>query len=472
MISLKKVEMTKQLQKRVVNPILIYDFNILLMKITIMKKSLLLSFLFISSFTFPQPTKFQKIDSLLTFLYQNNKFMGSIALRENDKIVFVKSYGYATIEPNKLLDVTTKLKIGSITKTFTATMIMQLIDEKKLTLETKLSAFYPNIKNADKITIHHLLHHRTGIPDFLNDDPSIVEVIYKETKKEDLLKRIEGYTSAFEPNSQHKYSNSNYNLLGYILEDITKKNFAENLNTRIVKKLKLKNTVLAPKIDVSKNEGYSFSFNGKSWEKTPEWSNSLAFSSGAIASTPSDLTTFFYGLFNGKLVSQQALEQMKTMEDYYGKGLITAPFYEKKFYAHTGGIESFRAVTGYNPEDQLTVSLIVNGDNFNRNDIMIGVLSFYYGKEFQFPNLNGFAVSKEKIVSYVGTYSSPSFPLKITITEVNGSLLGQATGQSSFLLTAQSETEFVFDTAGIQLNFSPNKMTLQQGGMKFELNKE
>lgn len=436
-----------------------------------MKK--LLCFFFLStSLVFSQQSKFEKIDSLLTFLYQNNKFMGSIALRENDQIVFAKTYGYADVETNKSLDINTKLKIGSITKTFTATMIMQLIDEKKLTLETKLSAFYPNIKNADKITIHHLLHHRTGIPDFLNDDPSIVEVVYKETKKEDLLKRIENYASDFEPNSKHKYSNSNYNILGYILEDITHKSYVENLNTRIVKKLKLKNTVLAPKIDVSKNEGYSFSFNGKSWEKTPEWSNSLAFSSGAIASTPSDLTAFFYGLFNGKLVSQQALEQMKTMEDYYGKGLVIAPFYEQKFYSHTGGIESFRAVAGYNTEDRFAVSLLVNGDNFSRNDIMIGVLSFYYGKEFQFPNLKGFTVSKEKMLSYIGTYSTPSFPLKITITEVNGTLLGQATGQSSFLLTAQSETEFVFDTAGIQLIFGDNKMTLKQAGMKFDFTKE
>jgi CubicO group peptidase (beta-lactamase class C family) len=91
--------------------------------------------------------------------------MGSIALSENNKIVF-KTYGFADVESNKKLDVNTKLKIGSITKTFTSTIIMQLIDEKKLTLDTKLSKFYPNIKNADKITIHHLLHHRTGIPDF------------------------------------------------------------------------------------------------------------------------------------------------------------------------------------------------------------------------------------------------------------------------------------------------------------------
>lgn len=429
-----------------------------------MKNLVLLSVLFISSIAFSQQSKFQKIDSLLTFLNTNNKFMGELSISENGKNVFEKAYGFADVESGKKLDVNTKLKIGSITKTFTATMIMQLVDEKKLTLDTKLSKFYPKIPNADKITIHQLLHHRTGIPDFLNDDLNVAQYIYVANKKEDLVKRIEGYTPAFEPNSQHKYSNSNYNLLGYIIEDITGNTFAENLNTRIVKKLGLKNTLLPEKIKLSNNEGYSFSFNGKIWEKTPEWSNSLAFAAGAISSTTSDLNIFLEGLLEGKLVSKSALEQMKTMEDNYGKGMIIAPFGEKKFYGHTGGIEFFRAAAGYNPDDKTGFAIIVNGDNYNRNDIMIGVLSLFYGKEYTFPDLKGFKVSKETLDKYVGVYSTPAFPLKITVTQVNGELVAQATGQSSFPLTSKSETEFTFAPAGIKINFAENTFTILQGG--------
>ncbi|MGV9003059.1 serine hydrolase domain-containing protein [Flavobacterium sp.] len=435
-------------------------------------KKILLLLLITSQFGFAQQTKFQKIDSLLTFLSANNKFMGSIALRENNKVVFAKAYGFADVETNKALDVNTKLKIGSITKTFTATMIMQLNEEKKLTLETKLSKFYPKIVNADKITIHDLLHHRTGIPDFLNDDPNAAEYIFVFNKREDLIKRIEGYTSDFEPNSKHKYSNSNYNLLGYILEDITKKSFADNLNTRIVKKLGLKNTTFPEKIDVSKNESYSYLFDGKSWMKIPEWNNSLSFAAGAISSTPSDLTEFMWGLFNGKLVSKTSLEQMKAMEDDYGKGLIIAPFYGKKFYGHTGGIESFRAVVGYNEEEKLGMSLIVNGDNYSRNDIMIGVLSLYYEMPYPFPDLSSFPVSKTILERYEGSYSSITIPLKINITIENGLLTAQATGQSPFTLTAKSETEFVFDAAMIKMIFSENTFILNQGGMKYEFKKE
>jgi hypothetical protein len=332
--------------------------------------------------------------------------------------------------------------------------------------------FYPKIPNADKITIHHLLHHRTGIPDFLNDDPTVGEFIYVENKKEDLVKRIENYTSAFEPNSQHKYSNSNYNLLGYIIEDITKKSFSENVNTRIVKKIGLKNTLFPTKIDITKNEGYSYFFDGKNWAKVPEWHSSLSFTAGAMASTTDDLNLFLEALLEGKLTSKSSLEQMKSMEDYYGKGLIIAPFENRKFYGHTGGIENFRAAAGYNPEDKTGFAIIVNGDNYNRNDIMIGVLSLFYGSGYSFPEFKQFEVSKAVLEKYVGTYKSAAFPMKIKVFVENGNLLAQATGQSSFLLTAKSETEFVFEAAMIQLTFGENKMNFKQGTMEFEFIKE
>lgn len=435
-------------------------------------KKLLFLFLLTATIAVAQQAKFQKIDSLLTFLNANNKFMGSVAIRQNGNVVFAKAYGFADVATNKKLDENTKLKIGSITKTFTATMIMQLIDEKKLRLDTKLSKFYPKIPNAAIISIHDLLHHRTGIPDFLNDDPKVTQYIYVENKKEDLVKRIEGYTPAFEPNTQFKYSNSNYNLLGYILEDITKKTYAENLEARIVKKLGLKNTTFPQKTEISKNEGYSFTFNGTTWERIPEWNNSLAFAAGGILSTPNDLNAFLNGLFEGQLVSAESLQQMKTMEDTYGKGLIIAPFDGKKFYGHTGGIESFRSAAAYLPEENLGFSIIVNGDNYDRNAIMIGVLSLFYNDPYTFPDLKGFNVSHDILQNYIGTYSSKAIPIKITVSEASGVLSAQAAGQSAFPLTAKSDIEFVFEAAGIKMVFGNNTFTLKQGGADYEFTKD
>ena len=426
----------------------------------------------ISQFTFAQQTKFQKIDSLLTYLYSNNKFMGSIAIRDNDKIVFAKGYGFADVETNKKLDANTKLKIGSITKTFTATMIMQLVDEKKLTIETKLSKFYPKVINANKITIYDLLHHRTGIPDYLNADTTIVANLFRLNTRKEMIEKITSYSSIFEPKSKFEYSNSNYYLLGAIIEDITKKSYTDNLNTRIIKKIGLKNTLMPTKTNITNNESYSYLYVGNKWQLNPEWDFSMAFAAGAIVATPTDLTAFFSALFNGKLVSDNSLELMKTMEDNYGMALIIAPFDGKKFYSHTGGIESFRAVAGYNIEDKIGLSLIVNGDNYNRNDIMLGILNLLYEKPYTFPDLAGFSVNNSILEGYIGSYSSPDLPLKIQISIEKGKLSAQATGQSAFPLESKSETEFVFTPAGIKLIFGTNTFELNQGGKKYQFTKQ
>lgn len=435
-----------------------------------MKKLALIFALTYSLFTVAQD-RFQKIDRLLTYLNKNDKFMGSLCIRDGENVVFNKAYGFADVDKNIAADRMTKYKIGSVTKTFTAVMIMQLIEEKKLNLQTKLNRFYPKITNAEKITIYDLLHHRTGIVDYINGDSITAKNIYRFHSKEEMIQKITDYKPLFEPGTKHEYSNSNYNLLGYIIETLTKKSYAENIQTRIVKKANLLNTYFPQgKIETSIGESYSYLFNGTKWEKVEEWENSIAYSAGAIISTPADLTRFMYALFDGKLVKPSSLEQMKEIKEGYGKALMQFPFGERRFYGHTGGIENFRAVVGYYPTEKLGISLIVNGDNFNRNDIMIGVLSIYYKMPFPFPKFN--KIEASELVKFTGTYSSKELPLKMTISEKNGELLAQATGQSAFPLTFKEEKTFIFAPAGIEMIFGENGFVLKQGGMSFNFSKE
>lgn len=415
--------------------------------------------------------RFQKIDSLLSYLNKNDKFMGALCIREGENVVFNKAYGYADVENTIAADRLTKYKIGSITKTFTAVMIMQLMEEKKLNLQTKLSRFYPNIPNAEKISIYDLLHHRTGIVDYINGDTITGKNIYRFHSKEEMIQKITNYKPLFEPGIKHEYSNSNYNLLGYILETLTKKSYAENLQTRIVKKANLINTYFpSEKINPANGESYSYTYNGTQWEKIPEWENSIAYSAGAIISTPADLTRFLHALFDGKLIKSASLEQMKEIKDGYGKALVQFPFGERRFYGHTGGIESFRAVVGYYPTEKLGISLIVNGDNFNRNDIMIGILSIYYKMPFPFPVFT--KVDTAELAKFTGTYASKELPIKIMLSEKNGDLIAQATGQSAFPLTFKEEKTFIFAPAGIEMVFGENSFVLKQGGMRFNFTKE
>ncbi|WP_396141345.1 serine hydrolase domain-containing protein [Flavobacterium sp.] len=435
-----------------------------------MKKLALIFALTYSLFTVAQD-RFQKIDSLLSYLNKNDKFMGSLCIREGENVVFNKAYGFADVDKNIAADRMTKYKIGSVTKTFTAVMIMQLIEEKKLNLQTKLNRFYPKIPNAEKITIYDLLHHRTGIVDYINGDSITAKNIYRFHSKEEMIQKMTDYKPLFEPGTKHEYSNSNYNLLGYIIETLTKKSYAENIQTRIVKKANLLNTYFPQgKIDTSVGESYSYLFNGTKWEKVEEWENSIAYSAGAIISTPADLTRFMYALFDGKLIKPSSLEQMKEIKEGYGKALMQFPFGERRFYGHTGGIENFRAVVGYYPTEKLGISLIVNGDNFNRNDIMIGILSIYYKMPFPFPKFN--KIETSELVKFTGTYSSKELPLKMTVSEKNGELLAQATGQSAFPLTFKEEKTFIFAPAGIEMIFGENSFVLKQSGMSFNFSKE
>lgn len=435
-----------------------------------MKKIIfLLAFAFTST-VFSQD-KFEKIDEYLTYLYDNNKFMGSLCLREGENVVFNNAYGFADVENKIEADRTTKYKIGSITKTFTSVMIFQLMEEKKLRMETRLRKFFPKVEKSDSISIYDLLYQRSGLPDYINHDSLTTAELTSPDLKETIYKKIENYKLRFGVGTQFEYSNSNYFLLGGIIEKITGKSYAENLQERICKKIDLQNTYYTTEtINTEAKESYSYLFLDNAWIQSPEWKNEIAFSAGGIISTPADLTRLMYNLFEGKLISKKSLEQMTTIKNGYGAALHYAPFGDRRFYAHTGGIENFRSVVGYNNNEKLGLSLIVNGDNYNRNDIMIGILSIYYKMPFPFPNFE--KISAELIAKYSGNYTSEQLPMKLAIFEKEGELQAQATGQSSFPLTMQNETTFVFPAARIEIDFVENGLLLKQGGMKFNFVKE
>ena len=435
-----------------------------------MKKLLLLFVVSFSTITFGQD-RFEKIDSLLTYLNGNDKFMGSLTIREGENVVFNKAFGFADIVKGIKADRLTRYKIGSISKMFTAVMIMQLIEERKLGLQTKLARFYPEIANAEKISIYDLLHNRTGILDYVNQDASLHSELDQLHSKEEMIKKIAGFKSIFEPGTKYEYSNSNFYILGCIIESVTKKSYAENLENRIVKKAKLIDTYYTEnKTDTSNKESYSYGFDGENWMKSPENHNSVAFAAGGITSTPADLTRFIYALFDGKLVKQASLEQMKEIKEGYGKALIQFPFGERRFYGHGGKIEDFSSMLGYYPTEKMSFSLISNANNYNQNDIIIGILSIYYKLPFPFPQF--MKMDSAELAKFTGVYASKDIPLKLTISEKNGELLAQATGQGAFPLTFKDDKTYVFPTAGIEIIFDTNSLQLLQGGMKFDFTKK
>ena len=437
-----------------------------------MKKTII-AFFFLSFSLFGQEeAKFRKIDSLLNYLHQNERFMGSVQIRENNTIAFDKAYGFADYDAHIKANPATKYKVGSITKTFTAAIIFQLIEEKKITLETKLSKFYPEVRNADKITIGQMLNHKSGIFNFTSEENFEKSVIQPITK-EAMVAKIASFTPAFEPNTKAEYSNSNYILLGYIIEKITNKSYIENLNKRVISKMGLKNTSYYNQIDARENEAFSYEINpDKKLEKIEEWNESNVGAAGGLQSTTGDINLFTQALFDGKLISKTSLAEMTKLDAGFGKGIFSAPFGDRVFYTHNGGIEGFTSTFGYYPKDKLGFSILMNLDNYSMNELVIGLLSIYYKMPYDFPKFQSVVIDQAVLKNYEGIYGADNFPLKLTIKLQNGTLTGQATGQPSFPLVAVSETEFLFEQAKISIEFVKDGFNFVQNGRPLTFKKE
>jgi len=439
-----------------------------------MKKLTLISSLFLFGFcAFSQDFNRQKMDSLFMLIDEKDQGMGSLSILQNGIEVYQKSIGFADIENNIPANSETAYRIGSISKSFSATIIMQLVDEKKLSLDTKLNKFFELIPNSKNITIEQLMRHQSGLLNF-TDSPDYLAWMEQPKTRNEMIEIIVRNGTVFEPGERAEYSNTNFVLLTYIAEDIENKSFDEILHERIVEPCNLKHTYYGGKINPMKNEALSYA-KTSDWELASETDMSIPSGAGAVVSTPGDLNTFYNCLFGGKLVSEQPLEAMMNIQDNYGMGLISFPFYDKKAWGHTGGIDGFQSQAAYFPNDKVIVSYCTNAVVMSRNDILIGVLSIYFGKDYELPDFKpAIEVPVKVLDKYTGVYSTPELPMKITITREETILMAQGTGQPAFPLTAFENDKFKFEQAGVVIEFNAkkNKLILKQGGQVFEMFKE
>lgn len=437
-------------------------------------KTKIFSLLFVSLMALPGVTHAQdkaKLDEYFNALETNHKFSGSVAVSKDGKTIYSRSLGFADAAANKKINDNTKFRIGSISKTFTSTLILKAVEEKKLKLTDNLAAYFPTVPNASKITISNLLNHRSGIHNFTNDADYTTWMTNAKTQAE-MVAIIAKPASDFEPDSKADYSNSNYVLLSYILEKAYNKPYKEILDQKIIKPLGLKNTYFGGKVNTANNEANSYS-DSTAKEKETETDTSIPMGAGGIVSTPNDLSRFIEALFSGKIISTASLDQMKTLKDNYGMGLFKYPFNNQTGFGHSGGIDGFTSLLSYFPEDQITFALTSNGGGSKNNDIGIAVLSWVNNKPFEIPDFKTFTNSSADLDKYVGNYTSTQIPLAIAITKDGTTLMAQATGQSAFPLEGTAKDKFAFEMAGIVLEFKPeqNQMVLKQGGATFTFTK-
>lgn len=406
----------------------------------------------------------KSLDAYFAELAKKQKFIGSVGLYQNGKLL----YQYAlTMKNNSVLtsNKTLKYRIGSISKTFTAVMIMQLIEEGKLKLDSKLSAFYPTIKNSDVITIAQILNHHSGIRSY-TDDPKIFKNHLKPQSFETILAMIVSYDEEFKPGSRGKYSNSNFYLLGHIIEELTGTSYQDNLKSRITNKLGLNNTYYGGDISTDNNEVHSYALNDDKWIISTESDMSIPHGAGAIVSSTADLNIFINGLFNGKLISESSLASMTEIEDGFGKGIFDRNMTGIVGFGHGGAINNFRSMLNYQPATKVSLALLTNGLDIDQGKIIKTVLKASRGQKIKLPNFRTIKLTAEQLKGLPGEYKSDTHKLDVTLTIEGDQLMAQATGQGMFPLQAVSVNEFEFRSAGIKVKFDDKKaqFVLRQRG--------
>src|SRR6266550_2353298 len=202
-----------------------------------------------------------KLDQFFDRLAEKNKAMGSLTIAKDGKVLYTRAIGCSQINgtEKKPLTAATRYRVGSVTKMFTAAMILQLVEERKLKFTATLDKFFPQIPNAQKITIAQILAHRSGIHDMFLDRNLRPSSKTDPITKDELLALIAKGKPDFEPDAKHSYSNSGYTLLGLIVEKLTGKPYGEALKERITSKIGLADTYTATgSIDVNKDESLTY----------------------------------------------------------------------------------------------------------------------------------------------------------------------------------------------------------------------
>jgi D-alanyl-D-alanine carboxypeptidase len=415
-----------------------------------------------------------KLDRFFDRLAEKGKAMGRLTVVKDGKVVYARAIGYGRIEGAEKdpLTAASRFRIGSITKMFTAAMVLQLVEEGKLKLTDTLDTFYPQVPNAKRITVAHLLAHRSGVPNVRRDGRDVNTL---PLGKDEMLALIAKGKPDFEPDTRQRYSNSGYLLLGLILEKVTDKPYGEALRDRITSKVGLKDTYLATgPIDVKKNEALTYIRLGTEWKPVPETHPSVLASAGGVVSTPGDLATFARALFDGTVVSKASLDLMRTVQegDELGMGMEKYSYAGKTFYGHAGGGDNYGAWLAYLPEEKLAVAYASNAKVYPVADIVRGAVDIHFGKPFAIPALESVAVRPEVLDQYVGVYANPDAAAKATVTRDGATLFFKPPGaQSAVPLEATAENRFQIEGVAV-IEFEKGRMTIKRRGGERVFTKE
>ena len=276
--------------------------------------------------------------------------------------------GKGNLETGQAPPMDGEVRIGSNTKTFVAVVVMQMVQEGRVGLDEPIETYLPGLIRGEgidgsKITVRQLLQHTSGLPEYTDTTPGrsdIFQVKDHYAQPRDLLDTALGKPAAFEPGTQWAYTNTNYIVLGMLIERVSQRPVGEQIDQRIIKRLGLSHTYFPgngeKKIRGSHPQGYHINGEGV-LEDVTEMDASLPWAAGAMVSTPSELNTFFQAVLDGRLLTQASIDEMKKGVDtgsggmVYGLGLFGTPLScGGTSWGHGGGIPGYETHNAVGPD--------------------------------------------------------------------------------------------------------------------------
>ncbi len=412
-----------------------------------------------------------RMEEVVQSYVSGKRFMGSVLVARDQTILLDKGFGFANLEWNLPNSPTTKFRLGSVTKQFTAASILLLQERGKLNVDDPVKKYMSDAPPAwDKVTIYNLLTHTSGIPSFTGfPDFASTEAI--PTTPEKLVARFRDKPLEFQPGEKWNYSNSGYVLLGYLIEKISGQTYEKFVQENIFTPLGMKDSGYDSNsaIILRRAAGYAPSPNGP--VNAGYVDMSIPLSAGALYSTTEDLLRWEQGLFGGKVLSSASLQKMTTpfLHDY-ACGLGVSAAKGRKLIEHGGGIEGFNTQLSYYPDEKLTVVVLGNLNGTAPGEIAERMAQVVHGEKVVLPaERKEIKVPKKILAEYVGSYElAPSFIFVVTLE--GDQLVTQATGQPKVPIFAESQTLFFPKVVDAEIEFFKDEkgqvthLVLHQGG--------
>ncbi|WP_257666967.1 serine hydrolase domain-containing protein [Parapedobacter tibetensis] len=318
------------------------------------------------------------IDDILS-AYQGDHPGASLLIIKEGTILLQRSYGYANCEHGERVTATTNFRLASLSKQFTATCILQLIDEGKLALNTTLPQVFPGFPTyGNSVTVRHLLTHTSGIPDYEDHvaDTALNPQLKDKGVLDILMEQDRGY---FTPGTQFRYSNSAYALLALMVEKYGGQPFASYLQEHIFNPLAMVNTLAHEegKTTVAKR-AYGYSQNDDHWERKDQSSTSAVLGDGGIYSNVMDLFKWDQALYTDRFLPTHLIEEAfaynqlvngEAVKYGYGWHLKQNDKGEQVVY-HTGSSTSFRNIFYRIPSRQFSIILLTNRNEPDEEDML------------------------------------------------------------------------------------------------------